>query len=661
MTQDWLSHFGYMSGRRGFTFDGTTADSATAISGIVRNKFILAGATRTITNCTTGTPQTQFFIHNPSSAGTAIGTVTHLNGSQTYLPRAVYNDEVLFCCQDGLTPVVRYAGGNTSGGTGSEAGATWTASRATISGHTFASIGKGAFWYTRQTVLGGTLRQPSMHWKVIEEGTASHTIQNVFASATAVVTAFNSIGPIANSYPCVNIYDAGTVSVTANVATGSGTKWNTAASYSTPSTGNDSMLFMPATGNRRITGQFAPTTDTSANLVACPNQTETPYAILRSCPFKDVAVHRGSLWGSGVAMHPSRVYVAPPGWDMSLPPGATLPFDPTTEFASALNSAYMLDFIDVPAIKDGDPVVAILPSNDPLLVLKRRSVYGLYGSWPAIEAGLVADGIGCIDIRSAISVDEGAFWAGDTGIFWYRDGRLNDLTEGRINREWRNLVAAVTGALFCTSGVVRGHLQVYIEGTGISPALYVFNLTTGAVSKFSNMRPRAVWSSRVPDEPERLYWSGPTLTNGRVAESSNVWSAAGTSNDAAGSGPTPQATFPATIDGGDISTDTKLHKVEMVALLTDTAGTATFSVAHFFRGGALGGETINGSQTLTSGANAITAGIGVNFGRYFRRDSNRPGRYHYLTFAQDAAATSTLSPPEIHELSFRFTAADPET
>jgi hypothetical protein len=397
--QDGFSPNGVFRQRWGWAYDGTTADVADNLVGVFRNKFILSDVTRTATVDDDGT----IFVHNASSSGTAL-----ITGSQSYsyLPRCVYRDQVVFCATDGVTSAKFWSGANTAVRSYATGTPTFTSRRSDISGtNTFATTTPvpGEYVYFRNA---GGAAPPIVSARVLEATSDdSVTIEDAMSSATIGADAV-SVAAYGSSIPCVSVYSAGTASISGSTATGFGTKWST-GDWGTVTT-TDGFVAVPTTGGTfEVAAIETVTDDDTMTVFANVWSSRQPYHITRRCPFKDAQSHKGSLWGTGVAQYPNRVYVSPPNWNPAYPPGLSIPVDVGSYFGTENINDLFLDFIDVPSSTDGDDNIAILASPNPLLVLKRNAVYGVFGSYPTFSVDLVADGVGCIDISSSLSYDEG--------------------------------------------------------------------------------------------------------------------------------------------------------------------------------------------------------------------------------------------------------------
>lgn len=637
--QDLIAPNGVAVQRHGWSYDGTTADVAANLTAVYRNKFLLADVTRTLTGGPTGI----LYIHNSAAAGTQLGN----SPSVQRLPRCVYQDQLIWCAQDGTTPLVRYSGAPTQTITSTGSFAT-TANRATETGGTFASTPSSGYFF--RGVFDG-----SAEIRIIEgTSTSSVTLENVLFT-TVVNTGGASADAIGRTACCVNVYSAGTLTSTSSTATGLGTKWSTFG----VATGsfNDNILIMPPGADAAIGSVNGTVTETSlgGNFTPITTATSTPYAVLRACPFTDAEAHKGSFWGTGVAQYPNRVYVGPPGWDLASPPGFEYPWDPHNSNTSSNANDFLMDYVDVPSPYDGDVNVAILSSPNPLLVLKRKSVHGVFGSWPTFSQDKIADGVGCIDIRSAISGPNGQFWAGEDDIYAYVAGQIVPLTEGRISREWKSLTAdfSFTSTDYCAIGENNGHLFVsLVTGGGATSRCYVFDMRAQAwMSRFTNHKARYFFSSSVDGESNELYWVGDN-DQGRVMKSSGCIDLTGVAKDGDGDSPRLQAWTPEGLDGtGSLDDETRMLDLSVVHNVYDAGAAGSTVLATSVVSGASLTDNASATKTLDD----INSDTTDRVDRTRFREVNSKGRIQQVRFDADTLGTnSAATKVEIHELSATF-------
>jgi len=456
------------------------------------------------------------------------------------IPRCVYRDELILCASTGTYAIERYSGGGYrsdmplgattyyDGESRITAGTGATEAAHTPGTYVRISLGKGQVTTHARIVVTAT---SNANW-IFEDGI------HLGAYTTGHARPFQGGGRLARIcatangvFPCVSVISRGTVAVTslngAFSATGYGTQWLT-QSPTIPELDGAHLLYKDNLTNtyklREIQSNIAETSfDMYGYTVTDTSKTtaKAEYEILVPPAWTDATVHRGSLWGCGQKQWPNRVYVAPPGWNPAYPPGAVYPYDVGGELSAASPDAWKLDFIDVPSRDDGDPVVAILSSPGPLLVLKRSSVYAIHGTYPNFDVSPVSETSGCVHRTAAITVDSQPYWADRNGIYTYRGGRVVDLTAGKISRQWRGLMAGFDTGMIAM-GAVANHLVVSLvdlddnatrygrnEGDSANPTdrVLVYSLEANEwVSQFSGVNATCFGSARVPGEQDRLLF-----------------------------------------------------------------------------------------------------------------------------------------------------------
>lgn len=597
---DIIKPFGLCRQRRGWNYDGTTADVADNLVTVGRNKFVLTGATRTYT----GDDDGDLFLHNSAGAGTAL-----FAGTVPYLWRCVYRDVAIACATDGQTPLRMYAG--VAGSSYTSAPSTFNAGKATITA-TSSNYGTpevGMFLYVRTNATPAI----STCLKIIEvNSSTSLTAEGIKASATVAID--NEQASITGTtIPCIEVYKAGTVTTAGGspgTLTGTGTKWSTGAWGSVRSDSSsldgDQVLILTTAGwgLHTIT---AVGSDTSLTIDKINSHTDADYSIVRRCSAKDVANHKEVFWASGVAQHDDRVYYAPPGWNPSFPPSSILPIDTSEAQTNPLPDDFMLGYIDVPTPFDGDSSVAILSSSNPLVVLRKKSAWGIFGSPGGLDVALLPDGegSGCIDIRSAWELSIGPVWASRRGVLAYINGRIVDLTAERINQEWRALVEDFDYGVndYCTISEGRGCIVVHIT-TGAGTTQRTWNVypydQTGRLNpswyRVSNFNPRFMCTSKLPDEFDKIL-AVSNAHQGRVIDYAPALSADGDARDDDGTSPVMEMWLPSSLPramGADV--EERVLEVVVEAELQDSGGASS----------TLGGSVVS-SQVQDSDSTVTTS------------------------------------------------------
>jgi hypothetical protein len=713
--QDATFYRGAMQQRQGWAYENAYGAPASGTPvGVMRAQFSRANAKRTVASMADGS----VWLNVGSGVSVDLGAPVR---AQSPIPRCVYRDEVIFCYADGVTPILRYSGIPNGGfsvtdPTPPTLAYTQNQATVTIGGSVTFSSAPAAGSYM-PIVLGGVIAT----WARVLPGatTTSATVEDIThisapASSYASGKIYNS-GATAGSWPCQMIYNDGTATVTTitttgtpsgvtATATGFGTNWSDSLM---PYSGRAAILYKDGDlwKLRSIsnfgTGDPVANVPTTMTLASSPivfssagggggigtasftgtsvttTTTKGPYQILSSPTWSDACVHKGSLWGTGVKYHPNRVYVAPPNWNPALPPGEVYPYDVSTVLAKASFDNWLLDFIDVPTSYDGDPVVAILSSPGPLLVLKRSAVHGIYGTYPTFEQSLIQSGVGCIDRRAAITVESTPFWAGEDGVFSFAGGRIQSLVRNKIEREWQALMNGwQQGTSYCVLGVVANHLIVTVGGlnnagtTGakVGPDVdnptqrtLVYDLAGGEwVSRFSNIPAKAYHSARVPGEVEALLFVGdsdgkigdlaPAITGSKITNRDSQTVAAASPVDGNGTEPQMETwTSLGLAEAAGLDGDARLVDLSVVTNVHDTVASATtlnVSVAQ-----------TEGLRPPAAGETPVTVGTvssdttdAVNRNRY---RVARSGRTHQLRLKTNTTA-ATCKKIEVQEAVLNF-------
>ena len=623
---DLIASDGIARQRKGWTQELATSGDYYSVW---RTQFALNGNTRTMAVSSTGTL-------GYSSGGSLVALFTL--SAATVIPRAVYRDQIVYCAQDGITPIALYSGGTATNQTDTFTPTVNTAKVALTTGKTGTV---GSYLEVLQQ-SGAADVQPRVYARISDiTSTTNWTVEGLkFSDATARTLSAVDVG---KTYPCVPIYSAstGTLAAAGNTFTGVGTRFSTLSLVN----GADSLLVLPS-GQSARNYSLSYSSDTVLDVTTNVDLADTNYQILRRCPFKDVAVYNESLFGTGVAQYPNRVYIGPPGWNTALPPGFTEPYDPDTFNTTDDPSEYRLFEVDVPAPYDGDHNVALLPIENGVLVLKRFAVHVIRGSYPNFAQQKVADGGGCMDIRSAVTTKAGPFWAGYDGVFTFQGGQVINLMEGRVADEWRALVSG--GTTYVVAGETEDHLLVSVTTSGGTYRTYVFDLNNKTwISRFSNMRPKFYWSGRdVGDNPPKCLWVG---TNGSgtgvgVANAQPMFTTTGDERDADLVEPAMSFTTGTGITRAPLDQEVRVVDASFTVNVQDSgAAGATVLTPTITHGGGLRQGTSDQTKTLTD----ISSDTVDRVDRY-QYTVGRTGREFYITVT--ANGSSTTQKVEVHQI-----------
>lgn len=656
--QDVVAPDGIARQRKGYTEVGTV-DSGTisSIGGIARQRFVLADSKVYCATSSTGTSYIAALVASDSDTITGSyynqpGGTTNQN---TYLPRAAYFDELLFCAQDGITPMARYSGAVTSidyvgilpafvGTSSAVASTEWTYDS------TPTSPAPGQFFAIADSAAGISLF-PSMQTRIInfEEtsvGTGTAVLESVINNGTAFSPGRSIVSSFGYTYPCVEVYAAGRAQVTtAYELTGTNTEWSggdwgTVNSYNMT---EDGVLFRTSDTEWLHLGLDGVTAGTTITL----NQVSTTYgnneyAITRRAPFKDVCVRDNVLFGAGVAQYPSRVYYGTPGWRLGFPPGYSMPVAVEKTHASSDKFLFLMSSVDIPSAYDGDDIAALLDFGNATGIIKRGSIYGIFGDWPSYSTELLSNTAGSIDIRSCQNTPVGPMFAGEDGIYVW-DGEPIDLTDRKINREWRSLTDDFTDYAsgdFCSLGVIYDHIIVSIStASGSTQRTYVYDIRNQAwISRFSNIVSRCYFRSGVPDEPSELYAADVDEANS-IHRMRPMFDKTGNAYDADGTAPQMQA-YTTTAMSGGYTDDSRMLDLAVHANVYGTGtGTTTLDV-DVHTGGVYDHAATVGTEVLSIDHDSVD-----RIDRHYVRQINKPGRYHQVrvdvsSLGDNDAATS---------------------
>lgn len=694
--QDAYAPYGMMRQRRGFSRVSTT-NASLSIKSVAKTKFAYTNSTRTLVSTfTSSSPKTSSIYSYASGTYTKLVDVKNPTGNDdVYLPRCVYDGELIFCHQSGERPLVRYSGalGTSStlslGTLNMPLGA--FSVRRTDNINWSAPTG-GYFWFAPPNGAGGSSAQPHICDRISSTDDSQATNKFIFlenmqntvagASASAISTAVSNVG---FSWPAVIVAEGTISAISTSFVTTPGITPTSSVfvENSNAPYGSDAIAAGGAGDTHDIAGIVSTTaTQVSTNWDISTGLVNKPYRILRRCPFKDVAVHKRSLWGAGVKQYPSTLYVWPPDQNIGIPPQRSTPYPVTSRagYTSGVagfltDTDYTLYSLDIPSKYDSTPIVALLSVEDgPLLVLKTDSVYGVYGTYDptnrATGGGLtvnkLADWGGCIDIRSAISGESGVFWAGPDGIYTWKGGAVTDITAGRVQREWRALMAGfVTGQTTVSCGIAStAYLIVSVTGLdstktadakvgpdGSSPSnrTLVYDLRTDKwLGRMSNVEAKHIWTAKPEDDGSAclfitsLYEGIADLTPAFTPGSSGV------AIDPAGTGPTLRLWSTASLaqaegtEGDARFCDLSVH----VNIWDTTTATSELGATVVSRGGL----SPTGSPAIT--LSSFPADTVDRLNRY-KRLVNRSGRIHQLRL--DMGTTSADNDKvEVAELVMSF-------
>jgi hypothetical protein len=403
-------------------------------------------------------------------AGTEVNLQYPINWVAWHQYREMYRDSALYCGNDGEAPMLLYSG-TTHQGTAVVPNCTIPAGKGVVTlpsppaANTYPS---GTYLRVSQGSLGPTSGQnPAMYLRVLERVDSDISLEHVKNTAAGPTTETQG-NPFGMTYPNVAVYGAGTISTLGGTATATGAKFKT-GDWGHVIEITDALLIQdPATKKWAMYAIKGVPTETTLS-VDCPNYTNTLYFIMRRSPFTDACVNKGSPFFAGVKQFPSRVYVGAPQTNLGLPPGwvpnTPFPITDMPQFQTTEQGAFELFSVDIPDVY-GDPIVALLPVGDAVLVCKRRSFHALYGAYPDFTQRVVDDGAGCIHRGGAVATFSGVWAAGHEALYTWRDGRMFDLSFDKTSTIWHSFTRDFRpDSDWCAIGERDAHLIITLTSS----------------------------------------------------------------------------------------------------------------------------------------------------------------------------------------------------
>jgi hypothetical protein len=442
-----------------------------------------------------------------------------------YLPRAFYNGEVLFCSIDGKNPVLRWAGKVCNGDLGlktfqqlnvsfSQTAGSQQIDIVRLGGATITNpfAAPGQFAFVTQPV--GTATYNSFPFPL--EMRPTHRITSYYQDTIGIRPAAD----ITRSNVQMGVYAVGYVGLQSMVTnTGNITSTNGGTPSTATFTGTGTNWSLWATGN--TIGQvkrgdfigpynggvatpygreyFAVVNGVTSDTATTYNPvttiaTATQGVVTRHMTARDAVVHRGRVWFLAPEWAPNRVQVTPSNsFDLGVMHNGE------DSLVNDFGHAILARYIEVPDAGAPGYIVGGVSTPGPLLILRSNNVYGIFGNWPSTTVDLIADGAGCVDIRSICSSEIAQGWCGESGIYLYMGGKVVDITRDRISVEWREAMRKRSASAIVCAGMHDNHMIVSVNepGVGGSSKTWVYNMVTQSWCGFwTTLKPVAFASRR---------------------------------------------------------------------------------------------------------------------------------------------------------------------
>lgn len=165
-----------------------------------------------------------------------------------------------------------------------------------------------------------------------------------------------------------------------------------------------------------------------------------------------------------------------------------------------------------------EPIRAIIPTYNSLLVFKDSETFAIYGSSPASFTVKKLEDDGIMSSMAVQSYGGGAIWAGRSGIHFYDGVTVQNLTADKLGKVWKNSVLNIDPTRYrAWSMMVRDHYILHIENlaptiavvkgnTSVTPSQWtvVINMNTKAITLCTNVGVRG--SVILPSKSGRDVW-----------------------------------------------------------------------------------------------------------------------------------------------------------
>lgn len=421
-----------------------------------------------------------------------------------YLPGPVWGGEVLLLPQDGVSPILRYAGARQA--VSAKAGTiTWNAGSTTITG--------SGTNFTASAVVGMYFRAQNIDARIVAIRSATEmtvATRNPSATLTTGVWSLSHVGRLGLKTLVTDMGRANAAANTSGVA-GTGTLW-TSRSKGHGAVKVGDLLFgfgqESTTAPTGSTGAWDIATVTSANELVtaqpiAPGLFNDRYNIARFAVGRLAAGYRNRLYLAGVDWNDDRVYISPPGYDL----GAI--WNEIDSLEVHPGAAQQFKFVEVPGPDAAGRIEALLSTPSGLLILRSESTHVLTGEYPANRVDKIAD-VGCFGPTAALNVDDVTVFAGVEGVFLVAGGRFTNITEGLRDRTWRTLQPMSR----CVLGIIRNHLLVSVSSFSGQARTLVYDLARqrwcGDMTLPTNVA--FMHSARNPGVTDDLLAVGPAWT-----------------------------------------------------------------------------------------------------------------------------------------------------
>lgn len=182
-------------------------------------------------------------------------------------------------------------------------------------------------------------------------------------------------------------------------------------------------------------------------------------------------------------------------------------------------STYDGDFVDIPStVSASEPIRAIQPTYNSLLLFKETETYALSGTGPTSFSVRKLEDDGVLNTAGVVPYGGGAIWPGRNGVYFYDGVNTQNITQQKLGDVYKNTIRQITHSRYrCWGMVARNHYMLFLENVApplvprkgttaqsVSQWTIVINMVTGAVTLFTNVGIRG--AIIVPKTTSRQAW-----------------------------------------------------------------------------------------------------------------------------------------------------------
>lgn len=475
-------------------------DEAFKATFAVNNKTVIGWTSKAIPISHSSGYSTGASLRDAATGNVMCQFTTSTSPVAPYRPACVYRDELIFCRSGpsgALDPIVRFSGAELFDvlKTGDCSIAQGTGVLTYVTAGIQASDEKGGYVYLSSP--GPTF--PAIHHRLVDITTPSSTLEESVYQTAAVASTGFTYKSWGLTYPAMRTPSNGSVTKSGTTITGLGTSFNL---YQSGDLGRSILVARSDGVFEHMQGSAVTSTSITGVLSATAIATGVPYIGTSTLAFADCCTHQASLCGVGYVYDRQALFVGPPDWNLSFPPGFPLPFDPSAPAESYNAGEFLMDRIPIQNTAPDDYAIGVISTPDALYVANADSLVEIDGVWPSFRQRILARGIGMLNPEAKVSIDRGGvFFAGPRGVYALQGGQWTDITAGRIDTEYVNVIRGMTDPVV-KMGVAHDTLIVTAEERGSTDA-------DDSVTWHYDIA-RGVWMGRLTEPTRGSLWFWPS-------------------------------------------------------------------------------------------------------------------------------------------------------